>query len=195
MSVEIRYVKRILMTFDLGRGVPELILPRDFYWVEWSPELLKRHARLIHDAFRNDLDGQIFPTYKQYSACEHLIESTVSSTLFAPKATWLIARSASQANNNSKRVDYCAAIQCVFNKAREGEIQNVSVRADVRRKGLGKALVIKALEAFNQLDVKVVKLEVTAENSEAIRLYSSLGFRPLRYFYTESFVETKPFIT
>ena len=59
----------------------------------------------------------------------------------------------------------------------------------MRRQGLGRALVLKALEAFRNLGAQSVALEATAENAVAIRMYSSLGFLPTKYFYTESFVE------
>ncbi len=188
MSVQIRYVKRLQMSLDFAQTTlerPEL--PTGFFWKEWSTDLVKTHARLIHVAFSKDLDGRIFPTYKHYGACEHLVVATSAASFFAPYATWLIGRCSSK---NDKNTDFCAAIQCVRKNKKEGEIQNVSVIPSFRRQGLGRALVLKALESFKTIGVKRVLLEATAENAVAVRMYDSLGFRLIRFFYTESFVES-----
>lgn len=191
MSVEIRYVKRLLMSFDFAQTQlekPELY--NDFFWTAWRPTLTRTHAKLIHAAFSNDLDGRIFPTFKQYVACEHLVQATAAASLFVPEATWLIGRYLPAPNNKGMTpFEYCAAIQCVRKKKKVGEIQNVSVLPNLRRQGLGRALTLKALNSFKELGVERVLLEATAENAIAIRMYDSIGFRPLRYFYTESFVD------
>lgn len=191
MSVEIRYVKRILMAFDFTLQpieVPEL--PHGFFWTPWRDTLVKIHAKLVHTAFSKDLDGRIFPTFRQYSACEHLVHATVSARSFVPEATWLIGNFLE--NKTDKRFtpfEYCAAIQCECKKKRIGEIQNISVHPNKRRQGLGRILTLKALNSFQNLGAKRVILEVTAENAVALRMYASIGFHPLKYFYTETFVE------
>ena len=191
MSIEIRYVKRIIMTLDLVHThAEEPEIKEDFCWIPWHADLIKTHAQLVHAAFRNDLDGRIFPTFRQYVACENLVSATASARSFVPEATWLIGRRLdTESDSKEDAIEYCAAIQCVKKKRGEGEIQNVSVLPDMRRQGLGRALVLKALEAFRNLGAQSVALEATAENAVAIRMYSSLGFLPTKYFYTESFVE------
>lgn len=193
MSVHIRYVKRLLMAFDFATTSFEPpTIPNDFFWKGWAPTLIKTHAQLVHIAFSNDLDGRIFPTFRQYDACEHLVRATASVRSFVPEATWLIGRNlSSEIHGENSLFDFCAAIQCVRNRKRIGEIQNVSVHPSARRLGLGRALVLKALEAFENIGVERVTLEVTAENAAAVRMYDSLGFRTLQYFYTESFVEPR----
>lgn len=191
MSIEIRYVKRIIMTLDLVHTpAEEPEIKEGFFWTPWRTDLVKTHAQLVHAAFCDDLDGRIFPTFRQYVACENLVSATASARSFVPEATWLIGRRRDPVSDSTgETVEYCAAIQCVKKKRGEGEIQNVSVLPDMRRQGLGRALVLKAIEAFRKSGAQRVGLEATAENAVAIRMYSSLGFLPTKYFYTESFVE------
>ena len=58
--------------------------------------------------------------------------------------------------------------------ADEGFITNVAVLPAYRRRGIGKALVLAALE--NGSALSRVTLEVRASNRAAIELYRSLGF-------------------
>ena len=52
-----------------------------------------------------------------------------------------------------------------------GAIQNLGVVPEYRGQGLGRALVRQALEGFYQAGLRRAYLEVTAENSAAVRLY------------------------
>lgn len=70
----------------------------------------------------------------------------------------------------------------------EANIDAVSVRADARRRGVGKALVRFALDALKAQGAAEAFLEVRSENAPAIRLYATLGFSPVgvrRGFYKE----------
>ncbi len=192
MYVQIRYVKRLIMSFDLEQTpFDKPTIPDGFFWKGWQgsrSDLVQTHAQIIHGAFSNDVDGRIFPTYRQHQACEHLVSATSSAKSFATDATWLIGRFSSAEDNNS--FEFCAAIQCVQKNKGVGEIQNVSVLPTVRRMGLGRSLVLKALDAFKTNGFRRVLLEATAENAAAVRLYDSLGFRLIRCLYRESFIES-----
>ena len=59
----------------------------------------------------------------------------------------------------------------------EGEILNLAVKPRDRRRGLGKALVQRLLEIFEEDGVSTVFLEVRESNCAAIALYRELGFR------------------
>jgi ribosomal protein S18 acetylase RimI-like enzyme len=64
-----------------------------------------------------------------------------------------------------------------------GAIQNVGVIASYRGMGLGEALVRRALAGFIQAGLRRAYLEVTAENSAAVRLYRNVGFRRCKTLY------------
>jgi ribosomal-protein-alanine acetyltransferase len=61
----------------------------------------------------------------------------------------------------------------------EGEILNLAVHPDSRRKGTGLALVGALLDAFSGKRVTQVFLEVRSSNSAAISFYHYLGFRQI----------------
>ena len=69
----------------------------------------------------------------------------------------------------------------------EGQITNIAVRADQRRKGFGRAVLL-ALEAEARARGLIqIALEARVSNLSAIALYESLGYRTLgrrRNFYS-----------
>ena len=61
----------------------------------------------------------------------------------------------------------------------EGEIANLAVAADARRKHLGSSLLDAALAAARERRVSSVYLEVRDSNTAARRLYASRGFKEI----------------
>jgi GNAT superfamily N-acetyltransferase len=61
-------------------------------------------------------------------------------------------------------------------KTRSGFITNVSVLREFTRRGIGARLVTEALEHARAEGFETVSLEVSDNNSVAIRLYEKLGF-------------------
>ena len=66
-----------------------------------------------------------------------------------------------------------AGMMCV---AGEGQITNVAVHPDYRRRGLGREVVLGLLQYAREHDFFEVSLEVRASNNAAISLYEALGF-------------------
>jgi ribosomal-protein-alanine N-acetyltransferase len=60
-----------------------------------------------------------------------------------------------------------------------GEVLNLAVSPEFRRRGVAKALLRSALAALRQRRVEEVYLEVRESNHSAQALYLSLGFRPV----------------
>lgn len=56
-------------------------------------------------------------------------------------------------------------------------IANVAVRPDYRRKGIGRALTVSAMQHARQRHAQATWLHVRADNPGAAALYASLGFR------------------
>ncbi|MHB1222607.1 MAG: ribosomal protein S18-alanine N-acetyltransferase [Gemmatimonadaceae bacterium] len=72
--------------------------------------------------------------------------------------------------------------------AGEGEIANIAVHPDWRRRGVGTALLDDILSAARAADVHAMYLEVRASNSAAQALYASRGFLPVgrrRRYYVD----------
>ncbi len=60
----------------------------------------------------------------------------------------------------------------------EGSLDNIAVAPDVRRQGVGDALM-KALTGFARENLAVLTLEVRVSNAPAIALYEKYGFAPV----------------
>lgn len=58
----------------------------------------------------------------------------------------------------------------------EGDLTNVAVRPDLRRRGLGRAIVKALLDEADNRGIHDVYLEVRVSNEAAINLYRSFGF-------------------
>lgn len=63
---------------------------------------------------------------------------------------------------------------------KKGHIVSVAVMPEYRRKGIGEALVVKAMESMQLYKAKKCFLEVRITNTAAVDLYKKLGFEVSR---------------
>lgn len=166
------YLKRYRMERELREIPPIPELHGEFVWQAWSWDLLDLHAHVKYLSFRDEIDTCIFPSLGHRRGCGELMENIVTRVNFVPEATWLIMGPTGP----------CGTIQGVRDR-RFGAIQNVGIVPEYRGRGLGKAMMLKALEGFRRAGLTRVYLEVTARNEGAVRLYRHLGFRSTRTIY------------
>jgi ribosomal protein S18 acetylase RimI-like enzyme len=91
---------------------------------------------------------------------------------FLPAATWLAVRE----DEPGKHWLPVGTIQGLRTGPELGAIQNIGIIPDFRGLGLGSVLIWHALVGFASSGCRQVSLEVTVQNSAAIRLYERLGF-------------------
>ena len=169
----ITYYKRFRMEITLGQRVPEPLLPGGYHWIAWNESLLGVHAEVKYRCFHSELDATLFPCLGDRYGCLRLMREIRRRNGFAPEATWLVACGD----------EVCGTIQGVLEPGPVGVIQNLGVRTEHRRQNLGRALLLKALCGFVHASAGRASLEVTAENSGAVKLYHSVGFRRARILY------------
>ena len=178
------YVKRYQMLIDLTTvTLSDSLLPAGFHFLTWHNAFIARHAKTKYLSFCNEIDARIFPTFRQYDACLRLMKSIAGKAGFLPGATWLIVQ-----GEPLQEVKDCATIQGIAHAGQLGAIQNVAVLPAFRRRGLGRALVLKSLHGFRDAGISRVTLEVTAENEPAVNLYEQLGFRTVKTVYKETVI-------
>jgi ribosomal-protein-alanine N-acetyltransferase len=61
----------------------------------------------------------------------------------------------------------------------EAWVQNIAVRRDAQRRGIGRALLEALLAEAARRGVRSTLLEVAADNAAAQRLYATYGFEPI----------------
>jgi ribosomal-protein-alanine N-acetyltransferase len=60
-----------------------------------------------------------------------------------------------------------------------GEVYNLAVRQDARRRGLGRLVLTRAMELAEAAGMTECTLEARASNAPALALYRALGFAPV----------------
>ena len=69
----------------------------------------------------------------------------------------------------------------VTSKGDSGWVLNLVVRSFARKRGIGRLLAKKLIDAMVQLNLSKLVLTVEPENHPAIRLYEDLGFKSERF--------------
>ena len=176
----LQYVKRFRMELDMRRWQrPPIELPLDYRFVGWNPTLVRAHAAVKYQSFRGEIDAEVFPCLGEYEGCQKLMAEIKQKEGFVPEATWL----AEYIGAGNSKTEYCGTIQAVRIQRGRASIQNIGVAPLHRGRGLGTALILASLMGLDYVGVPHVRLEVTAENVGAIRLYRRLGFRTIRTLY------------
>jgi len=171
--IAIAYFKRFRMEIDLNDLAPPPPLPEGFQLIAWDEALLETHAEVKFQSFVDEVDAVVFPSLSSRVGCNYLMREISGKAGFKPEATWLMACGG----------DYCGTVQGVRERNGFGAIQNLGVVGQYRGRGLGGALLLQALHGFVRAGLGRAMLEVTAQNSAAIRLYRRLGFRCRKTLY------------
>jgi len=171
--MKISYFKRFKMEIELATAEPPPPLPPGYFWAPWDEALLETHAETKFLCFQEEIDATVFPSLSTREGCLLLMREIRKKKGFLPLATWLIGCPDG----------YCATVQGVCERPGLGAIQNFGVTQPYRGKGLGSALLLKALEGFTLSGMGKAFLEVTAQNDAAVRLYRRAGFRSKKTVY------------
>ncbi|MCA9156944.1 MAG: GNAT family N-acetyltransferase [Planctomycetales bacterium] len=191
----VTYIKRYRMELRLDRLPAELRQsqpqPAGFEVLPWTPRLLNQHAEVKWASFRDEIDVHVFPCLGDRDGCRRLMREISSRNDFVPEATWLASRISPPDLSLRPKSSPTAigTIQGLKVSAREGAIQNLGVHPDFRDVGVGRALLAAALNGFAEVDCRYVHLEVTVQNTAAIRLYERFGFHRVETLYKISEVQ------
>jgi len=166
------YFKRFRMELDLLPGLPKPVVPPGYELLAWTPDFLSAHAEAKYRSFRDEIDANVFPCLGDAGGCYRLMTEISQKPGFLPEATWLAAWH----GHNGDAVEYCGTVQGIRERTGTGAIQNLGIVPGHRDRGLGSCLLRAALHGFRRAGLSYVQLEVTAENTGAIRLYHRMGF-------------------
>ncbi|MEE2935699.1 MAG: GNAT family N-acetyltransferase [Planctomycetota bacterium] len=173
------YFKRFRMEYDLRESVPASVpMPQGYELVPFAPELIRDHAIAKYKSFRWELDANVFPCLGRRDGCLRLMREITSRASFVPEATWL-CRYRDPESGRPLAVGTIQGLQLDG----WGAIQNLGIDPDHRGRGLGTILLSRAAEGFRAEGLPRMHLEVTTDNTPAIRLYERLGFRRAKVVY------------
>ncbi len=181
--LNLRYHKRFQMELDLRRWRRQAVaLHPDYRLRPWSEALIREHAEVKYQSFRDELDAVVFPCLGEMESCLRLMQEIRERDGFVPEATWLAQYVAAGPN----RVEPCGTIQAIRISRTRANIQNIGVTPLHRGRGVGAALILTAVAGLQHVGVTRAALEVTAVNDSAVRLYRRLGFRTTKTVYKAS---------
>ncbi|MCC6507495.1 MAG: GNAT family N-acetyltransferase [Pirellulaceae bacterium] len=143
----------------------------------WSNALIAEHALVKWESFRSEIDAHVFPCLGEKEGCARLMRQISSRPNFVPEATWLAC------HQTPTTWIACGTVQGLMVSPREGAIQNLGVHPDYRDQGIGRALLARALEGFRAVGCTHAQLEVTVQNTAAVRLYERVGFRRIETLF------------
>lgn len=169
----VTYFKRFKMEIDLVAAPSLPRLPDGYYWLAWDDNLLEHHADVMFHSFYDEIDVAVFPSLGSRDGCLSLMSEIRRRPGFLSEATWLL----------SCPTGYCGSVQGRRERAGLGAIQNLGIAPGHRGRGLGTALLLRALTGFRCFGLDRAFLEVTAQNDDAVRLYHRLGFRRAKTLY------------
>lgn len=166
------YFKRYKMEIRLASlELDERPLAEGIELLPWAPELLNEHATVKWESFRSEIDAHVFPCLGEREGCIRLMREIASRPNFVPEATWLAC------HHSATTWQPCGTVQGLMISPREGAIQNLGVQPEYRDRGIGRALLAAALKGFRAVGCTHAQLEVTVQNTSAVRLYERMGFR------------------
>jgi len=154
-------------------------LPPGYSLCAWHPSLLESHAETKYRSFCFEIDANVFPCLGERDGCRRLMNEISRRENFVPEATWLLEFRP----KGQSKPEYCGTIQGLSDRQGYGAVQNLGVTPLHRSRGLGTVLLHRALSGFRTAGLQQAYLEVTAQNTGAIRLYLSLGFHRVKTVY------------
>ncbi|MCC9600201.1 GNAT family N-acetyltransferase [Stieleria sp. JC731] len=177
------YFKRYRMEFDLRNlRMDEPVIPPDYELIPYAGDQIREHAVAKFNSFRFELDADVFPCLARRDGCLKLMRDITARQDFVPAATWLIRHLEQDPTTGSICKLPVGTIQGLSSDG-WGAIQNLGVSPLHRGKGLGTILLAKAAAGFASVGLEKMHLEVTTENTGAVRLYERMGFKKSRIVY------------
>jgi ribosomal protein S18 acetylase RimI-like enzyme len=173
------YFKRYRMEISLTGALRAASVPSAYSLEPWDFALLEAHADAKYRSFCFEIDATVFPCLGERDGCRRLMDEISRRETFVPQATWLLTHN----SLDTGMIESCGTIQGICDRQGFGAIQNLGVTPIHRGQGLGTQLLFQALQGFRKAGLRRAYLEVTAQNTGAVRLYHRLGFRRVKTVY------------
>jgi ribosomal protein S18 acetylase RimI-like enzyme len=168
---------RNYMLLDLRRELPsaDSVVPAGFRLRSVRRDDLHVSAEIIYRSHVDTVDAALNLTYATPAACRGFVDTLVLRAG--------CGRFDAEASRMVEGPKGPVGVLLASRLARaNGHVCQVSLVPEAQGKGLGLALMVAALRAFDRQGLATATLSVTVDNARAHRLYTLLGFRIRREF-------------
>ena len=172
------YFKRYRMEFDFAEPIWDASAPANYELVPFDEDLIRDHAIAKFRSFARELDVNVFPCLGRKDGCLRLMREIASRDSFVASSTWLLR----YRDPMTQAREPVGTVQGIHVDG-WGAIQNLGVDPAHRGKGLGSVLLGHAAMGFRKFGLSHMHLEVTNDNTGAVRLYERLGFKRAQVVY------------
>jgi ribosomal protein S18 acetylase RimI-like enzyme len=178
------------MTCDLAKnlGAPHLgpepakdemweQLPPHLVLEPWRPQFYDAAAELIQHAYAGHMDSNINDQYRTVHGAQRFLHNIIrfpGCGIFDGEDSWVLR----DARTNALE----GIILCSRVRPDVAHITQLCVRKDLRRLGLGEALLHHCAAKISHRGVTMLSLTVTEANTAALQLYERNGFTTLHRF-------------
>ncbi len=141
------------------------------HFVEYSERRMEEMAHVVSGSYRGHVDSEINDQYRNIPGARQFLANIIrfpGCGRFSPEASMLAID-----DNTGRTCGMCLASQV---SAKSGHVTQLCVLPTLRSAGVGYELLRQALRKMMTLGFESASLTVTCDNTEAIRLYESLGF-------------------
>lgn len=148
----------------------------------WDDSDFAPLAELIVAAYRHHVDSQINDHYSTSSGALRFLKNIVifpGCGVFQREGSLVAVETRSRTSGRQRLVGAVLTSQVA---PRIGHITQICVRPDWKGKGLGRSLMLAALNRLAAKGYRGVSLTVTAENEAAVKLYRQLKFDVIKGF-------------
>jgi ribosomal protein S18 acetylase RimI-like enzyme len=142
-----------------------------FTFLPWSDAFREETAHLMANSYRGHVDSEINDQYRTVSGARHFLTNIIQFPgcgHFSTKAS-LIA-----VDKISGHV--CGVSLASMVSEASGHVTQLCVSPEARGSGLGYELMRQSMVRLLDLGCESISLTVTAANTEALRMYESVGF-------------------
>jgi ribosomal protein S18 acetylase RimI-like enzyme len=142
-----------------------------FNFLPWSDAFREETAHLMANSYRGHVDSEINDQYRTVSGARHFLTNIIQFPgcgHFSTKAS-LIA-----VDKISGHV--CGVSLASMVSEASGHVTQLCVSPEARGSGLGYELMRQSMVRLLDLGCESISLTVTAANTEALRMYESVGF-------------------
>lgn len=178
-----RCFERQLMKFDtdIALGAGNRPAGTRFRLEPWEDGHLAAAAQVLARAHVGHVDCKISDQYRSVAGARRFLEDMVQfpgCAAFSREASYVAFDSASGEPAGISVTSFVAP--------GVGHIAELAVTPGAKGQGLGYELLRRSATALRDAGAKRISLTVTADNSEAVRLYRRAGFRESRRFWAFS---------